>query len=142
MDDKLYRIIDVNLNRAKEGIRVCEEISRFVLEDATLTDEFRSLRHRIFDTSLDLPLDNDTILQARDTKSDVGRLLKDEKRIVSLQDLFLANMSRAKEALRVLEEFSKLIDIPVSKRFCGLRFDAYELEKKGFALLSALHRNR
>ena len=43
----LLRIVDANLNRSREGLRVCEEVVRFALEDARLTSEFKTLRHKI-----------------------------------------------------------------------------------------------
>jgi len=39
-------------------------------------------------------------------------------------------MERVKESLRVLEEFSKLIDGGISDRFKRLRFRAYGAEKR------------
>lgn len=38
------RIIDVNINRATEGLRVVEELCRFVLEDQKLTLSIKKLR--------------------------------------------------------------------------------------------------
>ncbi|MEW6171224.1 MAG: thiamine-phosphate pyrophosphorylase, partial [Candidatus Omnitrophota bacterium] len=43
----LYRIIDANLNRTREGLRVCEEILRFVLNDKKTTLEFKKIRQQI-----------------------------------------------------------------------------------------------
>ena len=41
---KLLRLIDANLNRSREGIRVCEDIARFVLNDKRITRSFKSLK--------------------------------------------------------------------------------------------------
>ena len=54
--DKLLRIIDANLNRAREGLRVCEDISRFALGDKTATRALKSIRHGA--TDLILPRKN------------------------------------------------------------------------------------
>ena len=45
-------------------------------------------------------------------------------------DVFMANIERVKEALRVLEECCKIIDEKMSRGYRKLRFDAYETEKK------------
>ena len=42
----------------------------------------------------------------------------------------MANAQRAKEALRVLEEFFKLVDTTASKKIQKLRFDLYAIEKQ------------
>jgi len=36
-ENKVGRIIDANLNRVKEGLRVCEEITRFILDNHKFT---------------------------------------------------------------------------------------------------------
>ncbi|MCJ7577821.1 MAG: thiamine phosphate synthase, partial [candidate division Zixibacteria bacterium] len=43
----IYRIIDANLNRAREGIRVAEEVARLYFNDAELSTQFKSLRHQL-----------------------------------------------------------------------------------------------
>jgi len=47
-----------------------------------------------------------------------------------LKSIFKSNIKRAQEAVRVLEEFSKLIDPKLGKLFKAIRFEAYEIEKK------------
>ena len=44
---KVYRILDANLNRAREGIRVAEDVARLYLNSESLARKFKSLRHRI-----------------------------------------------------------------------------------------------
>jgi len=43
----LERLIDANLNRIKEGIRVIEDISRYIHDDSTLTPQLKTLRHQL-----------------------------------------------------------------------------------------------
>jgi thiamine-phosphate pyrophosphorylase len=40
----IYRILDANLDRAREGIRVIEEWCRFGLQNSQLTDLCKQLR--------------------------------------------------------------------------------------------------
>ena len=42
---RVRRIIDANLNRAREGLRAVEEYARFVVEDAAATERLKTLRH-------------------------------------------------------------------------------------------------
>jgi len=131
----LFRIIDANLNRSREGLRVCEEIVRFVIEDAKLTNEFKNLRHRISRTIKEFPGSPKLLLESRDSRGDVGRLILNKSARRNYKSVFLANIQRAKESLRVLEEFSQMFKRSLSNNFARLRFKAYELEKKTIARL-------
>lgn len=128
----LYRIIDVNLNRLKEALRVCEDISRFSLCDRVLTRRFKSLRHRVRAAADKELLKRRGILKERRVRKDVGKKsTRSEKNRKDFLDVYLANTARAKESLRVLEETTKLISPGMSQKFKALRFSVYELEKKG-----------
>lgn len=131
MKQKIYRIIDANLNRSREGLRVCEEITRFVLDDECLTKELKGLRHRITDCIKFYPVRLQDIVSARDARKDVGRGKQPvEQKRKDWKEVILANMERVKESLRVLEEFSKLIDGRIADRFKRFRFRAYDIEKR------------
>ncbi|MBN1793757.1 MAG: thiamine-phosphate pyrophosphorylase [Candidatus Omnitrophica bacterium] len=137
---KALRIIDANLNRSREGLRVCEEVMRFYLEDQALAKEYKVLRHHItgFIQTLDRPFSE--LLEARDVLNDVGKELdfsrtKDDSVISSL---FLANIERAKEALRVLEEFSKSYHLGDPSYFKTARYKLYALEKETIAKINAV----
>ena len=41
------RLLDANLNRAREGLRTLEELARLLLEDADLAEAFRTRRRRL-----------------------------------------------------------------------------------------------
>src|SRR5436190_2084907 len=41
------RIIDANVNRAREAARVLEDYARFVLDDAGLSRSFKEMRHQL-----------------------------------------------------------------------------------------------
>jgi thiamine-phosphate pyrophosphorylase len=126
MKEKLYRIIDANLNRSREGLRVCEEIARFVLDDGGLTKEFKSIRHGISDCIKLYPPRLRGIVSARDSGCDVGRGKQAiEKKHDGWKDVSAANMERVKESLRALEEFSNRIDKKISDKFKKLRFRSY-----------------
>ena len=125
-----YRIIDANLNRAKEGLRVCEEISRFHLNNLNLTESLNKMRHTLTRLIKKAKLDHDQLFEYRDIKSDIGKAFTFGPKRRSFENIFLANSQRTKEALRVLEEFLKIFDMSASKKIQRLRFDFYAFEKK------------
>jgi len=126
----IYRVIDANINRLKEGLRVCEEITRFILDNRRLTFEFKKIRHKI-DAILSRLPENIELFKERRSDSDVGRkIYVNELKRENYQDIFFADIQRVKESIRVLEEFTKLIDKRIAVKFKKLRYDIYELEKK------------
>jgi thiamine-phosphate pyrophosphorylase len=127
MDKGVYRIIDANLNRVMEGIRVCEDIIRFTSNDEKLTFKLKGLRHDIFESVKDMRKQHlEDLVSSRDVNDDVGiKSIDSEKTRESLVDLFLANTQRGKESLRVLEEVLKLFDQNLSQGFKKFRFKLY-----------------
>jgi len=133
MRSKILRVIDANYNRAKEGIRVSEEVARFVLGSSRLTDRYKKARHDLTKILISLPVSYRQIVAERNIREDVGRTsLRLDKKKINIQDIFSSNIQRAEEAVRVLEEWSKLISIPAARKFQKLRFALYELEKETF----------
>ena len=140
MDKGVYRIIDANLNRGMEGIRVCEDIMRFASSNEKLTARLKDLRHEVFGSIKDLREEHlEELVAARDIIDDVGIPSNaSEKKRDNLVDLFLANTQRGKESLRVLEEVLKLFDPELSQRFKSCRFKLYDIEKRAVKELEAL----
>jgi len=128
-DKSLYRILDANFNRAKEGLRVCEDLCRYVWDQKTLTRAFKDLRHEITNTIAELDIQK--ALEARYIQGDVGRATSvSESKRDTIKAVFWANSQRVKESLRVLEEVTKLLDAGVSSRLKALRYKVYALEQK------------
>ena len=129
---EVFRIIDANFNRSREGLRVCEEVARFIWNSPPLTKDIKSVRHRITQILKDTPAASKVLCRTRDVASDVGRKPRSrhEMKRLDYADIFSANIERVKESLRVLEEFFKLIDRKDSAKFTALRFKVYEIEKK------------
>lgn len=129
-DHSINRIIDANINRAKEGLRVCEELARFILNDRSLTLELKGLRHRIDPVVLEIASRSE-LLKERFAQADVGKNILDfELKRESLKDIFFANIQRVKESIRVLEELSKLVNINSAIKFKQLRYRVYAVERK------------
>ena len=122
---KLFRLVDANLNRLKEGIRVIEDINRYLYDDKTVSKRLKSLRHlATVDNYLDL-------LSHRDIQNDVLKeSMRTELERQNLQSILLANYKRAQEAARVLEEAFKLIDVKKSEDFKRVRYELYALEQE------------
>jgi thiamine-phosphate pyrophosphorylase len=127
----IYRILDANLNRSREGLRVCEDISRFVLNSGAISARLKSIRHAVTALMTALPEGRAMLLRSRDSDNDVsaGSRTATEMRRADAADIFFANIQRAKESLRVLEEFSKLADERAASGFRRLRFRVYGVEK-------------
>ncbi|OGC23913.1 hypothetical protein A2291_06390 [candidate division WOR-1 bacterium RIFOXYB2_FULL_42_35] len=128
---KIYRVIDANLNRLREGLRVVEEVMRMVLDNKELSLELKTLRGEL-QVAIDLIPEQQLLLESRESGDDVGRdsSTKTEQTRSDLNAIFTANIKRSQEACRVLEEFSKSLGGNSSTAFKELRFKIYELEKK------------
>ena len=132
---KLLRIVDANFNRATEGLRVLEDICRFLLDHRLLSNRCKRLRHEIKDQVIEyFPL----LAACRDTAADVGRdnTIASEQRRAGIRDMVMANAKRAAESVRVLEEVFKLLGAGAVKgdrkgRPCmkQLRYRVYIIEK-------------
>ena len=138
----INRIIDANINRTKEGLRVCEEITRFILNSRNLTLEFKKIRHKI-DTILKRLPSHIKLLEERDSLKDIGKdIYINELKRKDYQDIFFANIQRVKESIRVLEEFTKLINRNIAIEFKKIRYSIYEIEKKVIKRLSSIYHFR
>lgn len=136
--DKIARIIDANFNRGREGLRVVEDVIRFILDDADLSSQMKNTRHEITQLVKKLPLGEIKLLEARDSQGDVGSSVNSasENTRVDLMQIVIANFRRAQEAMRVLEEMSKLYDANIAEQFKALRFRIYGLEKEALPKLA------
>ena len=138
----IERIIDANLNRLKEGLRVIEEIARFAVESPALSADLKSLRHKV-ETIAKRNFIRLDLLAQRNSPGDIGRLIKaNELKRNTCADIFFANLQRIKESLRVLEEFSKLRNTRAALQFKKLRYQVYEIEKIFAKASSHLHKLR
>lgn len=112
-------IIDVNLNRASEGLRVLDELARHELRDADLFNSIKKIRHSLQSIKKDYP----NIEQFRESDTDPGRVHNPSER-KSLSDIIEANFGRVQESFRVLEEVTDLKEVCSKSRYL-----AYDLEK-------------
>ncbi len=135
------RLMDANANRALEGLRVCEDVVRFHLEDQALYRRCRKLRHGIAEAMRGLAISPQALIAARDSRSDIGRAAP-SKGIETLERLMILNLQRAKESLRVLEECSRVVAPSCAHVFQKLRFGTYDIERALFFKLASLRDRR
>jgi len=124
MTKQNLRLLDANLNRLREGIRVVEDIYRYIYNDKEIATKLKDLRH-----TARISLENE-LLHSRDIQNDVLKIsTSSETNRTDLRSILIANFKRAQESSRVLEEFTKLIDIQTSEKFKSIRYELYHLEK-------------
>jgi len=132
-------MIDANLNRSSEGLRVLEDVARFFLNNAELSQRLRTLRHDLARETKSLSVG---LLSQRDSEHDVGHPhpIPPKERELNMKttspqgllDLVTANAKRVEESLRVVEELAKLPELSAmlnSASFEQTRFALYTLER-------------
>ncbi|MBE6426238.1 MAG: hypothetical protein E7029_09685 [Planctomycetaceae bacterium] len=126
------RVIDASANRACEALRVIEDFVRFVQNDAFLTETLKTLRHRLVQNVLTFSLPER--LAYRETLADVGTRISTQTEFhrASLESVLDANFSRLQEALRSLEEFSKLTQPESAHEFEQIRYASYTVQRAVF----------
>jgi len=130
------RLVDANLNRLKEGLRVVEDICRFVLDDADLTKKLKNIRH-LAKTAILLEA-----LQCRDIIGDCSKsTITNEATRSDLNAVLIANFKRAQESARVLEEILKLYSATEAETFKSIRYAVYDAEKELFERIAVTASN-
>ncbi len=122
-----FRIIDANINRVCEGIRVIEDILRFFYDNEIFFKKLKTIRHEIRKNTEYLNIE-----VSRKPQHDVGKksFLQEEITRKNFDDIFKANIKRVEEGLRVLEEIFKIENKDFSEFFKSKRFEIYNIEKK------------
>jgi len=123
------RAVDANANRAREALRVLDDYVRFVLDDATLTEEVKGLRHEFAALIGQLP--PSLLDESRDTLRDIGTGIASPGEMVrhSPADVARVNFKRLQEALRSLEEFGKVLAPQLVAGLEAIRYRAYTVER-------------
>ena len=125
LSPELFRVIDANINRLKEGIRVIEDIMRYRDNNKELSSKLKQLRHKATVKEIK------ELLTYRDSINDVLRpTTKSELNRSNILDILSANFKRAEESSRVLEELYKLQSSEDSEKFKYIRYELYNLEKE------------
>ncbi len=120
------RAIDANLNRVCEGLRVIEDIARFIISESNLQQQLKTMRHDV----RQLVIGDNALLHHRNVATDVGfeSRGKLELRRGGHKDLIWANCKRIQEGLRTLEELFKLENTAMAAKIKSMRYQSYEIE--------------
>ena len=126
----VLRIIDANLNRLREALRVIEEYFRFIAGNEAVSISLKGLRHSL--EELEKGFGPSELVASRDVASDpfANENRKEEMGRAKLKDIVCGNFKRAQEAARVIEEYAKISGRPdFSEKAKTLRFSLYSFEK-------------
>jgi thiamine-phosphate pyrophosphorylase len=124
------RIVDANLNRIGEGLRVLEEFARLSLNDAGLTQQLKNLRHRMVQVDSQLQQE---LMRVRDAAGDVGADMAAEgqEKPRDFTGTIVANARRVQESLRVMEELARESGSGLEPDvYRKARFAVYTIEKE------------
>jgi len=140
-DASVFRILDANLNRAREALRTIEDFARFIRNDAIAAAQCKQARHRLtrFATMFEREL-----LQQRDTVGDVGTTITtaEEAERLSTEAVAKAALGRLTEALRCIEEYGKIVSPTDAADVEQIRYGCYTLGQRLFERQELLQRIR
>ncbi len=125
-DFRVAQLIDANLDRAREGLRVIEDWCRYSTNQEKLVITLKNHRQTLGHHHKHI------YKQARCPSKDLGVGLqhKEQQKRKTVKAILEANFARVQEALRVLEEFSRITDPLLAKSAASMRYELYELETK------------
>ena len=124
----IYRIIDANMNRASEALRVLEDWARYSKDDKQIAEKLKKIRHSINNILSAHP----NLVMHRESEFDVGKEIENNSERKSVRDIIRANCKRLEEAFRVLSEYGGLVKTSrwgVSE-FENNRYEIYTIEKE------------
>ncbi len=123
-DLRIYQIIDANLDRAREGLRVIEDWARFGLGKEKYVQRIKNFRQILGKNHLEI------YKQSRNYIEDKCKGLTHHEQIKrkTSDQIISSNSGRVQEALRVIEEFSRLHNPELSKIASEIRYEIYTLE--------------
>lgn len=119
MHQKYHQIIDANVNRVAEGLRVIEDYTRFISKQKASTVKLAKIRKEINETEKN----HIQHLLIRDTSQDM-RAAEIPSQRKDTFTLLKANFKRVEEGLRVLEEYTG------NAFYNKIRYEMYSLEKE------------
>ena len=110
-DLRIYQIVDANLDRAREGLRVLEDWARFGLGQEKYVEKIKNFRQILGKNHLEV------YKQSRNRIEDKCKGLTHQEQFnrITSEQIISSNSARIQEALRVIEEFSRLQNHELSK---------------------------
>jgi len=123
-DLRIYQIIDAKLDRAREGLRVLEDWARFGLGKEKYVEKIKNFRQILGKNHLEV------YKQSRNHIKDKCKGLTHQEQFnrKTSEQIISSNSARVQEALRVIEEFSRLQNHELSKIASEIRYEIYTIE--------------
>jgi len=123
-DLRIFQIIDANLDRAREGLRVLEDWARFGLGEEKYVEKIKNFRQILGKYHLEV------YKQSRNHNEDKCKGLTHKEQInrKTSEQIISSNSGRVQEALRVIEEFTRLNNNELSKIASEIRYEIYTIE--------------
>ncbi len=123
-DLRIFQIIDANLDRAREGLRVLEDWARFGIGGNDCVIKIKNFRQILGKNHLEV------YKQSRNYTEDrcKGLTHQEQSKRETPEEIISSNAGRVQEALRVIEEFSRLHNHELSKIASEIRYEIYTLE--------------
>ena len=123
-DNRIAQLIDANLDRAREGLRVMEDWCRFGLKRNDFSIQIKDWRQQL--GAHHHIIYRKARLTSEDPAMGISHPL--QRKRSTPEDIFIANSSRVQEALRVVEEFTRITDPKLSEVATKLRYETYQIE--------------
>lgn len=123
-DPRIEQIIDANLDRAREGLRVLEDWARFALGRKDLVKKLKNFRQKLGESHLKEYKSSRNFLEDECTGLSHPQQFKRNK----IEDIISANSARIQESCRVIEEFARNQNNALARNASTIRYETYKLE--------------
>ena len=123
-DLQISQIIDANLDRAREGLRVLEDWARFGLGLENYVIKIKNFRQILGKNHLEVYKKSRNHIE--DQCKGLSHVEQNNRK--SPGKIISSNSARVQEALRVIEEFSRLNNKELAKVASEIRYEIYTLE--------------
>lgn len=123
--NNIYRIIDANINRASEALRVLEDWIRYSKDDKQISEKLKKIRHSVNN----ILLSNPNFVMSRESDFDVGKNIENNSGRKFIRDIIRANCKRFEESIRVLSEYGQILNLD-TKFLEENRYEVYSIEKE------------
>jgi len=123
-DIRVFQIIDANLDRAREGLRVIEDWARFGLGEHDYVKRIKNFRQILGKNHLEVYKESRNYIE--DQCKGLNHLEQNKRK--TPEKIISSNSARVQEALRVIEEFSRPHNSELSKIASEIRYEVYTLE--------------
>jgi len=123
-DQRIAQILDANLDRAREGLRVLEDWARFALGRKDLVKTFKNHRQTLGKNHLKIYKESRNFINDKCA----GLSHPEQFKRNNASSIISSNAARVQEALRVIEEFSRDHNQNLCNISSEIRYEIYNLE--------------